>query len=241
MSHAGVGAPAMTKNPLLRTLFVALLAFALVWTVMIVYWRSTNRMPNSTDVALYFVGLPLLLVVGFIGLSAGVKRVRNPPAKESAAADSVETPVEPADPAWLFTLDIIDSSVRLPAGASAAELLAAAEQDQRPELHPQLLDSNGMRLFAAPVQGLEPDDFEDAGDDPESPAVNWDDEHKRALLLAAEVLGEVHERLSVEPEKAEPSLINAGPGAEVPPLPQIHLLLPSRWSEQIHEIGRAHV
>lgn len=208
----------MAKRSKLRTLLWIALVFGLVWAVMIVYWRSTYRIPNATDVAIWFVAAPLALIVGFVGLRSGIDWIKRPP--PTPAADGADAPAAETatDPALDFTVALLDSRVRLSVGNTPEEVADATLANRRPGLHSLLRDPRGMPVFAAPVDAVEPDAFDDTTAEPFD---NWQDEHKRALLLAVEVASELLEQhvLAVDDDAPEQSPV------------AIQLLLPERWDE----------
>ncbi|KRE92420.1 hypothetical protein ASG87_00415 [Frateuria sp. Soil773] len=211
----------MAKRPKLRTLLWIALVFGLVWAGMIVYWRSTYRIPNAADVAVWFVGLPLALVVGFVGLRSGIDWLKRPRPSPSAAGDAVPATAEAADPTLSFTLSLLDSRLRLPAGETPEEVADAALANRRPGLHPSLRDARGLPVYAASVDAVAPDAFEDTSTEPFD---GWQDEHKRSLLLAAEIAAELLERHAAPADDETPE-----PTAPI----AIQLLLPERWSEAV--------
>jgi hypothetical protein len=207
----------MAKSSLLRKLCFVLVVFGLVWAVMLLYWRDIYRVPNATDIAIYLVALPLGVILVFVGLRVGIERLKRGPATPSADVATSAVPAAANDPAQAFTLQVLASGLRLPAGNSVAELIAAVHGKKRPGLHPTLRDGRGMPVFAAEVAGIKPEAFDDI-DLPEDYAEELDEAQRRALLLAADAADDVISVAVGLPKQASGAL-------------PVHLLLPERWQE----------
>ncbi|AJY27044.1 hypothetical protein BTM_424 [Burkholderia thailandensis 34] len=209
-----------------KTAFVAAI-FVVVWIATIAYWKATYHPPSGTELLTYGIALPALLSAGLAWGRRAVGRLREaaagaegaapaaaPSAPHASAARAVD---EAAALAW--TLALLDSSVRLPAGATTTEIDDAAREETAVGLHPALRRADGTGVFASGVASVSVDHFDEALLPPGSDAA-LNDEHARALLLAADVLDELLERHAVM------ATGNAARSAE--PL-KLHLLLPERW------------
>ena len=58
-------------NAWMKGILLSVLAFGACWTGAVWYWRSTNRMPDTGDLAAYLVALPLSLLLGYWLLRKG--------------------------------------------------------------------------------------------------------------------------------------------------------------------------
>lgn len=152
-------------------------------------WRATNTSPGGSDLLLWLLGLPtVLLAVAWV-----LQRWWNARAP-SAQQDPVAEPTSraeandvPASPRGAGALAILASAMWLPAGREANEIVDALRRGQRPALHPTLRDLQG---FPAAVAHLEDADEADAdwALDADSRA---DVLHRRALALLRPVAEEL--------------------------------------------------
>ncbi|AOI47760.1 hypothetical protein [Burkholderia oklahomensis] len=206
-----------------KTAFVAAV-FVLVWIATIAYWKATYHPPSGTELLLYGIALPSLLSVG---VAWGRKAVGQPRESQAAAprgaaptapaADAAQAANEKASRTW--TIALLDSAVRLPTGATTAEIDDAARDETAVGLHPELRRPDGTGVFASGVASVSLDHF-DEGLLPPGAGAALTDEHWRALLLAADTLDELLERHAV--------LSTGDANRAAQPL-KLHLLLPERW------------
>ncbi|HEX8610951.1 MAG TPA: hypothetical protein VF800_06640 [Telluria sp.] len=223
-----------------RSLLV-LLVFGLAWGGAILYWQGSSRAPDSTDLLLYLLVLPLaillLLWLGkfLIGMLAAA------PAIAVAAADA--PPPAPPPPAPVPPLGVLASALRVPFGASAKELAEAlAEQKVRPALDPALVDEDGFPVMSARV-----DDADDPGvqDDMQAwlphngfPVLQYNDEQWRALTLASAVTRELAEQVALHRALGPVPAPAAAPATPpLPPLPTLQLLM--LWQAGWHQDQRS--
>lgn len=207
-----------------RTL-LGVLVFGASWTGSVSYWRSTNRMPSSTDLMVWMLALPLGLLAAF-WIGRRVVAARSAPADATASA---ETPVVAPPRVPAPALALVATAVRN-RHASSGEALAAAidEQRARAELDPELTDENGYPVMSARID--EPGDaalreeFEawrllrglaDPGYSPEQ----W-----RALALGSAVAADLAGQAAAHPH----AMLHDD--APAPPLLRIISLAPQDWS-----------
>lgn len=195
--------------------------FLLVWLVVMLRWKATSHVPSSAELILNGIGLPLLIVASVVWIRMGLSASRLPivPAAPAAQAPA-EATVDDVSTKW--TMALFDSSLRLPAGASPEEVLAVARDGKGVGLHPELQRSDGTRVFAGAVASLSLADF-DEGLLPPGSVADWNDEQRRAMLLAAESIDELMQRHAV----TTVPLSSDSPHA-APPF-KLHFLLPERW------------
>lgn len=134
----------------LRRGAIAALIFAACWIGAVSYWRATNRMPATGDVALYFVALPLALLFGLLLLRSLARRLPalsgGAPATSTAATGATAATAPERAPA----LAIMGAALRLPHADSGADLAAAlADGSARPALDPELVDDDGYPVMTA--------------------------------------------------------------------------------------------
>lgn len=164
------------QNWLKRSLLVSGV-FGLCWIGAVWYWRSTTRMPDTGDLALAMLVIPMTLVAGYwlakksfggSGETARASAAAAPaiPAPQAASAGQAIAGEHDASDAnaqapWL-PFCIAGGALRLPHGASPAELAAAfAEGQARLDLDDELTDAQGFPLLAGRVPGVDLEPLED--------------------------------------------------------------------------------
>jgi hypothetical protein len=228
----------------LRNLALTGVAFGGSWGGAIWFWRETNRMPASSELALYMLVLPLaLLAAWWLGRKAW-DRV-SVPAMAGGAATPLPAAAEPPAAAPLPpALAIAATAVRAPHGDSVAELRAAlAGNRARPGLDPELYDDDGYPILSArlPEAGhtalreeLEQWRRLQALDDPRFDLAQW-----RALSAASAVLTELVAHACSHPQLAawldqqhlrmQGRLPPDAVPAAAPPALRIQALWPDEW------------
>ncbi|CUI03684.1 hypothetical protein [Massilia antarctica] len=217
-------------GPVLKRSLLVLLVFGLAWVGAIVYWQGSTRAPDSGDLLLYLLALPLaillLLWLGafLIGMLAAAPVI-------AVAADV--PPPAPPPPAPVAPLGVLASALRVPFGASAAELAETlAEHKVRPALDPALVDQDGFPLMSARVDGA---DDPGVQDDmlawlPHNgfPVLQYNDEQWRALTLASAVTRELAAQVTLH-SALKPA---AAPGtAPLAPTLQLLMLWQAGWHQ----------
>jgi hypothetical protein len=128
----------------LRKLALAGAAFGISWGGAIWYWRETNRMPATSELALYMLVLPLVLLTTlWLGRKAWA-RISMPATAGATAAATPSIDAAPEAAPLPAALSIAASAIRVPHGASVDELRAALAGNQaRPNLDSELQDDDG--------------------------------------------------------------------------------------------------
>lgn len=228
----------------LRNLALSGVAFGGSWGGAIWYWRETNRIPATSELALYMLVLPLaLLSTWWLGRRAWA-RLSMPPASDGAATRLAAAAEPPAAAAPPPALAIAATAVRAPHGDSVPALRAAlAGNRARPELDPELYDDDGYPILSARLpqashsalrEALELWRQQRALDEPRFELAQW-----RALAAASAVLGELAAQACTHPQLApwldQQQLRMQGrlppdtlPASAPPPL-QIQALWPDQW------------
>lgn len=210
------------RSPIRTAIWIAA-AFIAVWLVMALYWKATYHVPSVKELILNGVGVPLLLVAGVAAIRKGfgpADRPASPP--ESLTVDAPAETVS-KDPSLMWTMALLDASLRLPAGMSTEEVLALAREGKVVGLHPSLQRLDGAKVFAGSAASIWGDDLDDGLLTLEV-AAGWNDEQRRAMLLAAETIDELMQRHATTPVTPPNDSLHA-----VPPPFKLHLLLPERW------------
>lgn len=180
------------QNWLKRSLLV-IGVFGICWIGAVWYWRSTTRMPDTGDLALAMLVMPLTIVTGFWLAKktfAGAPATPEMPARHEAqpAADAASVADGPAAEAPWLPLGVAASALRMTHGDSPAELAAAfAEGQARLDLDSELTDMQGFPLLAGRVQSVDLAPLEDwlASQQPEARAPNA--QQLRAMALGGDV------------------------------------------------------
>jgi len=219
-----------------RTLIVAA-AFSACWLGALWYWRSTTRMPDTGDIVIWLVLMPLFLL---LVLWAGRKIIAAVNARAAASAvaaatasQAAATPVTAAaQPAALVALA---GALNMPHGDNVDTLSEALRSRQANlQLDPTLLDERGYPILsgrAASVDSLAQQETMDEWLQQHHPDQVLDDEQWRALSLGSVVATELAYGLG--PHPALPAYLDAlQAGKATPPLPtlQLVLLLPAEWN-----------
>jgi hypothetical protein len=174
--------------------------FLIVWIAVVLYWKSTTRLPSETDLLIYLGLLPLVIA----GLAWGGYKLatRQPkPAspdqatgKENAAAADVARQEAEQEKAW--TMKIVAASVQAAAGATPADVLAKLKKGPiEAELDPELKNDEGFPVFSSRIADLDVSETQDTlaqwQKNSTQPELVWSDSQYRALHLAALSLREL--------------------------------------------------
>ena len=205
---------------------IAAAVFVACWGGAIVWWRTSARVPATSEWMLLLFGLPvILLLAGFIGhkwiAQRSTVQADTPP--QQAAATPATTAVSPAH---VQHLAILATALRAPHGASPEELAdAIADNKARPDLDRELVDDDGFPVMCARCEDARDEALREdvtdwlaahGGIEP-----NFSDEQWRALTLASSVVAELAGRAAIEWSVRD----DAVPRLQVLPL------LPADWSE----------
>ncbi|MDR7049124.1 hypothetical protein J2X54_001572 [Duganella sp. 3397] len=218
---------------------LAVATFGACWLGAVWYWRETRRMPNSDDLVIYLVVLPLL-VLALIGLAVWVGRKVLAASAASAAAASAmavsaaEAPAA-APAAAAQPLAILAGALRMPHGDSAAQLAdAMLSRRVSLELDTELQNDSGYPILAGRIADVDGAAQADEMADwlaEHHPEAQFEEEQWRALALGSSITAEL--ALELAPHPALPAYLQAvAAGKAPPPLPQLKLLalMPPEWA-----------
>lgn len=184
------------QNWMKRSLLV-LTVFGACWIVAVWYWRSTTRMPDTGDLALAMLVMPLVLLSA---VWLANKSFNTAPVALARADGANEVPADAVghaaanaaaagstQPQWQ-SLGVAGTALRMPHGDSAAELAAAiADGEARLDLDPQLTDIQGFPLLAGRVAGVDTAPLEDWLAGLEAAIHRPPAHHLRAMALSGDV------------------------------------------------------
>lgn len=135
--------PAMTW---MKKVALGVLVFGACWGGAVWYWRATNRMPSSVDLASWLLVLPLgLLLAGWLG----ARLIGASGAAPAATAPAVAAP-ESAPPPSAPPMAILAAALRAPHGSNLEDLAGSmAANRARADLDPELVDDDGFPVMTA--------------------------------------------------------------------------------------------
>ena len=131
----------------MKKIALSVLMFGACWGGAVWYWRATNRMPSSVDLASWLLVLPLgLLLAAWLGVklvaALGAAPVSVAPATPAAAGPAQAPPAAP--------LAILGAALRAPHGSNPEDLAGAlADNKARADLDPELVDDDGFPVMTA--------------------------------------------------------------------------------------------
>lgn len=147
----------MKAGAVIRGLLAGALAFAAVWLVAILYWRSTGATPTTGQILGYLLLMPLLLIGVFLLVRMLIRRrkARRAAGGLAPTVDGESTPdsTDATEPDRV--LHLLASAVVTRAGNAGDAVAQALLAPERPSLHPGLRDQMGLPVFAAQVDDLD--------------------------------------------------------------------------------------
>ena len=181
--------------------------FGLCWIGAIWYWRSTTRMPDTGDLALAMLVMPLTLIMGFVlarktfaGSDAATAQAPagpelKPGQGSQGAAEAGGSAAAPDAAAPWMQFAVAGTALRMAHGDSPAELAAAfAEGEARLDLDPELTDLQGFPLLAGRVADIALGPLEEwlstLQPAPRTPSA----QHLRAMALGGDIAASLAER-----------------------------------------------
>ena len=134
-----------------------------VWVAVLWRWEATSRDMNTRDIVVYLAllpltvfGLALLLRWAWRGAAQRYGDAAAAAAATAAAAPAAAAASSADDARRYATMQVLAAPLLCAAGASAAELQAAAKEGApRPALDPELRDADGLPVLTARIPGLD--------------------------------------------------------------------------------------
>lgn len=235
----------------MKGILLSALAFGGSWSGAVWYWRDTNRMPATGELATYLIALPLALLLGYwlvrkTATAWGERQSASPAPAANASGTGTGDAAAAAAQAQAATLRIAAASLRVPHGESAEALAEAmASNKARPDLDKELSDDDGFPVMAARAEGVDEQAIEQEINawlaDSGQAAVHARPEFWRALALGTPVMRELatwagaHQRLADLASAQDMSLAgaNARQAAQAInaiPMLQLVAMLPQEWN-----------
>jgi hypothetical protein len=217
------------KNLLLLAFFVLL-----AWFAVITYWETTHRVPDESDIVLYLVLLPLILLLAAWLLKKFLNGLQQrlasrlkvgAPGSAAGTADALAHNKNPSAQEQSFTLELIATALQLPQANSAAALLDRLEE---PVFEPK--PSVSLRTHAGtPVLCTEVPDLPVEAIRHELSVLTTEDkpthEFGDSQVRCAALIQPVLETLV----KAAQQKLDASQASAPTPHLRVHLLLPAAW------------
>ncbi|MFK3737277.1 hypothetical protein [Massilia sp. TN1-12] len=222
----------------LRNLTYTGIAVGASWSGAVWRWRATNRMPDTADIVLWLLVLPLAVLLAAWGGRALYRRATAAPAAAASAPEAAAAAAPVPAPA-LPPLAIVASALRVPHGGSASELAAAlASGEARPQLDTELVDDYGYPVLAARVDGVDVDAAR-AAMGPSGAAAGFGDEHWRAVALGGAVAAELADWLAAHPRIPEHAARIDARAPSPLPLLELHVAWPQDFTAAQRTAGGA--
>lgn len=228
-----------------RTLLV-LGVFITVWFAMVLYWRATNRMPTSSDVALYLLAIPagLLLLLWLTLKGAAMFSTKSDAPAVSQTTPDAETLAheKTAQQERALTLTILASALRAAHGQSADELTSAlASKKAKFDLDSELKNGDGYPILSGRIASVDEDAQRDAISEwlttRGAQEITWTSEQLRAQALGSEVVIELTQQAITHPQLE--SYLAAPPTKRdkiALPTLQLRALLPAHWETEKRKV-----
>lgn len=212
--------------------------FGLCWIAAVWYWRTTTRMPDTSDLALAMLVMPLTLIVGIVvarktfdapaAVPSGAGGAQAPAAavQDGQGAQGVANTPDAAAPWTQFA--VAATALRMAHGDSPAELAAAiAEGEARLDLDPELTDLQGFPLLAGRVADIALEPLEEwlstLQPAPRTPSA----QHMRAMALGGDIASTLASRATESGSESVLQLLPLLP----PDWPATTQVLATRWLE----------
>ena len=147
-----------------RLALLLLIVFAVIWALVLGWWKSSDYAPTRTDSLLYLLALPLALFGGFMLLRGFFDGLRQTPIQARAVEGGDDaTPDAHADAAdRAFELVLLSGAALTAGGESATEVLESARGGKNPQPDRSLKDNSGFPVFTVRVDTLDLDTVIDA-------------------------------------------------------------------------------
>ncbi|MFZ6747812.1 hypothetical protein [Undibacterium sp. Ren11W] len=217
--------------------------FALVWLAVIYSWTASNRIPNASDIAFYFVAAPIAVLISVWMISKAWGMATSKPGPDAKAADSGKAQIANADSPddrtaeqeRSLSLGLLATAIRLPHGDSAESLTSKfVANEVSLNLDPELTDANGFPVLTGRIAELDEaaqlealSEFSGAQNKSD---LDWSREQLRAISLSSAVLIELAQQAVSHPQ-LEAYVAAQTHLREAMPLPNLQLvaLLPESW------------
>jgi hypothetical protein len=144
---------------LVRLLFLALFATALVWAIVVWQWQTSHRAIDTQDIVLYLVLLPLVVVGGVLALRWAWRRAALAQAAKAAAAAAAPAATAAAAPVAerQRVMQVLACGVVMPGASDASSALERIAEPPPVQLDPDFRDGDGLGVFTRRCAGVDGD------------------------------------------------------------------------------------
>lgn len=215
----------MELRKVLKGIGLIVLVVALVWLAVISRWLITHRVPNTLDIFLYLIGLPLLLIATYLvvsKLATTVKQRFSPSSNEELAQTDNHTE---EDPTLRWQLPFIALEFLLPEGDSPDALIAACKDNKRPNIG-NFENSLKTPLMTAGISDIDAASINDSLLANNSPLA---ESHQRNLAIAEKL---VIRLLDKHFDTLQSHTVSNDEHAQTSPALQIDWVLPPEWLDE---------
>src|SRR5699024_2205791 len=178
----------MELRKVLKGIGLIVLVVVLVWLAVISRWLITHRVPNTLDIFLYLIGLPLLLIATYLvvsKLATTVKQRFSSSSNEELAQTDNHTD---EDPTLRWQLPFIALEFLLPEGDSPDAIIAACKDSKRPSAD-IFKNSHSTPLMTADISDIDAASINDSLLTNNSPIA---EAHQRNLAIAEKLILRLH-------------------------------------------------
>jgi len=214
----------MELRKVLKGIGLIVLVVALVWLAVISRWLITHRVPNTLDIFLYLIGLPLLLIATYLVVSKVAttikKRFSSSHDEDVAQTDKHED----EDPTLCWQLPFIALEFLLPQGDSPDAIIAACKDSKRPDTG---IFKNSLKtpLMTADISDL---DTVSINDSLSTDISSFAESHQRNLAIAEKLLIRL---LDKHFDALQSHIVNNNEHEQTNTVLQIDWILPAEWSD----------
>ncbi len=180
----------------LRALLLTLVALLVVWACVVFWWQVTEIQPDGQQMLVWLGIFPAALLGGWWLTRAWLDRRRRKRRQVSQpGGESAPTIVQGnAEDRPRYQLDVFAEALQLPIADDPVLALTALHEAARPNLHPILRDHAGLPVFAAWVDSLDSQHWQEYWQDQFADHAALSEEQARAIGL----LDPVAETLFIE-------------------------------------------
>ena len=173
--------------------------FAVIWLGTIYQWRTNAYLPDSDDVALFFLILPVGVLLGFWFLSKLFRfsRPTPEPVAEAGKQDDANKDTAKTDEQERFlSLAILAAAIRTSQGKSPDELKEKLVSNKASfDLDPELTDSNGYPIMSGRIMDIDENAMLEALTEwdaaKQHTPFEWTPGQLRAIAIGSEIVGEL--------------------------------------------------
>ncbi len=231
----------------LRNTLIISGTFACVWLATIFSWQADSRLPNALDVAIFFVVIPLALLIIF-WLSHKIwqfvilrNNVSAPATLNTSNDDKTKVDDFIDEQERYLTLNLVSAAIRTLHGNSPNELIARINENKTTfELDQELTDSSGFPMLTGRIPNIDISEqlqaLQQWADSSKIEMPEWTPEQLRAITHGGQVVIELALQ-ATEHAELDSFIFNAIADRDKQffPVLQVIPLFPTHWSPKMCE------